>query len=144
MAGGLWWTYIQESDTNTNVCLYEKSMLKCNWENFLNFDGSFLLLSPDHHETVPRFVISFFLFFIDCGPCPLRLSSRPAVSSLLIGAFLLLARHCLKFLLAHWLGVALPCSKANSVSKKSTCVLPKNPLKEHVHDFLVAVPGYIL
>lgn len=74
----------------------------------------------------------------------LSLSLRPAVSSLLIGAFLLLARHCLRFLLAHWLGVALPCSKANSVSKKSTCVLPKNPLKEHVHDFLVALPGYIL
>lgn len=116
------------------------------WENPLKFDGSFLLLSPDHHETFPQSCLVTFLKTVIHADQPprLSLSLRPAVSSLLIGAFLLLARYCLKFLLAHWLGVALPCSKANSVSKKSTCVLPKNPLKEHVHDFLVALPSYIL
>lgn len=60
-----------------NVCLYEKSMLKCNWENFLNFDGSFLLLSPDHHETVPRFVFSFsFLRLWSTPNSPLSVSPR--------------------------------------------------------------------
>lgn len=60
-----------ESDTNnTKVCIqllqckirimkqmtvFMKSLCLSAMRNLLNFDGSFLLLSPDHHETFPPF-----------------------------------------------------------------------------------------
>lgn len=119
--------------SRNSVCLYEKSMLRCNGKTFL------ILMAPSCFYLLittrlsPHVMFSYFFKktvvpaeFL-APPFSLSSSSRPAVSSLLIGAFLFLARHCLKFLLAHWLGVALPCSKSKQcVKEKHLCVAKKS------------------
>lgn len=113
-------------------------------------DGSSLLLRPNHHEILPLPRVLLLLY--DCDPfiaasppaAPLFcLSQNALVSSHIIGAFLNPSsspRFC-------FIGWVLPLPVANSVSKKHLCVAKtkkRNPFKELVHDFIVALQGYIL
>lgn len=65
-------------------------MLQCyEKDDNVDFDGSFLLLFPGHHETSPRFMFSYFFKTVIHFELShiLSLHLNPAVSSHLIGAY---------------------------------------------------------
>lgn len=87
------------------------------------------------------------LLFYDCDPLmtlplPLFLSSSLPETLMCLPIPSVLILICASFLLVNQLGVFPPSRSKETVCQRSTCVLPKNPFKEHVHDFIVALQGY--
>lgn len=111
-------------------------------------DGSSLLLSLDHHETSPFHVL---LLFYDCDPFITLLPPLPLLTLSFPNPCCVFPSHWCLPLLTHrlsfywFVGWVLPFPVASKQCVKEALVCcQKNPFKEHVHDFIVALQGYIL